>query len=99
MSKRMKLETEQLCRILEGLLDGSVSPGVGKTEIDKLSFTGIESVYGNLFHYLSDADIRERDQGYKELQDLELKKLIGHLRTADFDKAKGITFLTRTEDG
>ena len=50
----------------------------------------------NLEHYLADADVRERDVAYRDFQDGELRKLIGHLRDGHFQEAAAIDLLRRT---
>ncbi len=98
VSEKMKLDLDQLCDILQGLLDGSRSPEEARAQLDRVSFEELDELYGNLFHYLSDADIRERDEGYRELQDSEMRKLIQHLEAGNLAKANEITFLNKTED-
>ena len=94
----MKPNVGQLCGIFERLLDGSCSADDARAEFGQISFEGLNELYGNLFHYLSDGDIRERDTGYRELQDSEMRKLVQHLRAGDFAKANRITFLNKTKD-
>ena len=40
----------------------------------------LETLWGNLEHYLADADIRAKDAAYRDMQDAELTKLIRLLR-------------------
>lgn len=44
-------------------------------------------------HFLSDADIRERDPEYTSMQEQEMRKLINLIRKGDIQKAKEIDFL------
>jgi len=45
-------------------------------------------------HYLSDADIREKDADYAEMQNGELRKFIVAIEEKDYDRAQNITFLS-----
>jgi hypothetical protein len=42
----------------------------------------LEAIWESLEHYLSDGDIRQRDAGYRRMQEAELKTLIRLLRSA-----------------
>ena len=94
--KKMGAETQELCNILEALVNGLIQPDAAIDRINALSMDGLEGLYGNLFHYLDDADIRKRDSRYRELQDSEVKKLISYLKAGELDKANAISFLEKT---
>ncbi len=64
-----------------------------RVKIEAMSMEQFPNLFGNLNHYYDDADIRAKDQGYKEFQDGELKKLIHHLKSGDVEKANEISFL------
>jgi hypothetical protein len=49
-----------------------------------------------VWHYLADADIRARDAEYREMQELEMQRLIRHLRAGRLAEAQRITFLGPT---
>ena len=95
----MQTNIHSLCVFLEQLLAGSIQTKDAKPQLktlSALSMSGLEELYGNLFHYIDDADIREKDPGYKKLQDSEMRKLIEHLKAGDFGMANAITFIERT---
>ena len=49
-----------------------------------------------VWHYLADADIRARDAEYRKMQELEMYRLIRHLRAGRLAEAQRITFLGPT---
>ncbi len=49
----MKPGIGQLCGMLERLIDGSFSADDVRAKHGKISFEGLNELYGNLFHYLS----------------------------------------------
>ena len=52
-------------------------------------------IWASLEHYLTDADIRNRDARYRALQDAEMEKLIGLLRVGGSDSELiKVTFLS-----
>ena len=95
----MKSEIEQLCDFLAQLQNGEMG---GKDalallpSLAALKTRGLEELFGNLHHYIADADIRAKDAGYRELQDSEMTKLISRLRSGDIAKANRVTFLGTT---
>jgi hypothetical protein len=58
----------------------------------------VDAIWGNLEHYLADADIRSRDPEYRAMQNGELLNLIRLLREdAPMAQLQRITFLRRAE--
>ena len=53
----------------------------------------LERIMAHVEHFLSDADIRERDAGYKQKQEASMRRLIDALRSGDVAGASSITFL------
>ncbi|MCP4706834.1 MAG: hypothetical protein GY865_19725, partial [candidate division Zixibacteria bacterium] len=97
----MNIELEKLIELLQIVLseklDIEVAEGLaGKLDWSQLDF--VSDVYGNLFHYWHDTDIREKDPEYKVMQVNELKKLIEHLTKQDYKAACNISFLSDTPD-
>ena len=97
----MESELEKLIELLsivaEENLDCDVAEGLSEI-IDWDTIPEIGNVYGNLFHYWDDQDIREKDKEYKFMQDAELNKLIQHLKNKEFAKANKISFLGATSN-
>lgn len=95
----MDTDIQELRDFLGQLLNGSLPAEEAEARMETLSSLrrpALEGVYANLFHYISDGDIREKDKGYRELQDSEMKKLISRLEAGDFTGANAVTFLGRT---
>ncbi len=83
---------------LEHLLNGKIN----KEEIKDKYFSepsgnAYDDFIDNISHFLSDQDIREKDNEYREMQENEMIKLVHFLRTGQIDKAKQIHFLGKTE--
>ena len=97
--KDEECELEKLIELLsivaEENLDCDIAEGLSK-KINWDKIPEIGKVYGNLFHYWHDQDIREKDKEYKFMQDTELNKLIQHLKNKEFAKANNISFLGAT---
>lgn len=94
----MNSELIKLINILSSLKANSICIGNAEElveEIDWASLEFIESVYGNLFHYWHDYDIRSKDSSYSQFQNSELDKLINHLKKQDYVKANAINFLSK----
>lgn len=89
----MSSELEQLCKILELLLAGEIDCGIAQDKVEMLAITELEAMYGNLHHYYTDEDIRERDPEYNEFQVAELRKLIKHLKAGNIKSANRVSFL------
>jgi len=89
----MKTEREILLRVLESLLAGETSCESAQKEIDNLTMKEFQELYSNLHHYYDDEDIREKDPEYKAFQNIELEKLINHLKSGEISKANGISFI------
>jgi hypothetical protein len=92
----MRPDIEKLCGALQGLLDGACYHDDARSILESMPFHGLDECHANLFHYLSDGDIRQRDEAYRKLQDSEMEKLIKHLRANNFIMANRITFLEKT---
>jgi hypothetical protein len=57
----------------------------------------VDVIWGNLEHYLADADIRARDPDYRAMQNDELLRLIRLLREdAPITQLQGVNFLRRS---
>lgn len=82
---------------LESLLTGSLSElEVRRKYAAADAASGVpKEIWANLEHYLADADVRERDFRYRGFQAVEMKKLVGLLRTGASDsELKKISFLS-----
>jgi hypothetical protein len=78
--------------------DGDLSGRFRDTWESIDALPALSAIWGNLQHYLGDADIRESDSGYREMQERELSKLVGLLREgASPAELKRVSFLTRSE--
>ena len=76
----------------------------GKTDEDTIllkyfseSDDDIGEITANLGQFLDDADIREKDEAYRNMQHSEMKKLIHLLRLAKIEQAKKVNFLYETD--
>lgn len=67
---------------------------------DPITFDpSLEHCWANLHHFLSDEDIRAKDPEYRTMQESEMRKLIGLLRSdASPEKLRYVTFLGRSRD-
>ena len=83
---------------LEALLAGALNASDFRRKYEFGSDSMVlNAIWDNLQHYLADADIRARDESYREMQDNELQKLIQLLRQdAPVAQLRRITFLTVT---
>lgn len=82
--------------ILERVAGGTLSCAEAQSLLEKNpldDFPGSEAITSELHHYWSDEDIRQRDSGYRLMQDEELSKLINRLRHGAYGDAARITFL------
>ena len=89
-------EIDKLIELLEIALDEELDCGLGEAlseKIDWCKLTGLDDLYGNLFHFWYDEELREKDSVYSKMQLVELKKLIEFLRRGDYESANKITFL------
>ena len=98
----MKNELDKLIALIESPnFSGSESFAHDKdieSILSEVIGTSLETICCNLFHYTNDADIREKDNYYKEMQNRELVKLIDFLKSGDLDSAKQISFLQSTDN-
>lgn len=88
----------KLLGILDGLENAHSKDCISRSkEVEKflklVTDTDLETICCNLFHYLSDEDIRSKDEQYKEHQNRELEKLKQLLNNNELSSAKNITFL------
>ena len=98
----MKKELEKLVQVLESKGFRTALSDEYKKEIKEILKgvigTDMENVCCNLFHYMADTDIRNRDTEYRKFQDKELEELIKALKAGDWTRAKAINFLYETSD-
>ncbi len=96
---------EKITELLKVLED----PAFRKSELDEYTRkiesilgsvlgTDLEDICCNLFHYISDGDIRIKDNDYREMQVTELDKLIDLLKVGKLNQAKQISFLHESPD-
>jgi tRNA A37 N6-isopentenylltransferase MiaA len=83
---------------LEALLSGALDSSDFRSKYKRSSDSEVlNAIWDNLHHYLDDADIRERDESYRDMQENELRKLIRMLREdAPVAHLRRISFLTVT---
>jgi hypothetical protein len=83
---------------LEALLSGTLNAAAFLAKHKVGNYSDVrDAIWENLHHYLDDADIRARDESYRQMQDTELGKLIRLLReNAPLADLRRITFLSRT---
>jgi hypothetical protein len=83
---------------LEALLSGELTASDFRSNYKRSSDSVVlNAVWDNLLHYLDDADIRARDESYRDMQDDELRKLIKLLRgQAPVADLRRISFLAET---
>ena len=90
----MRVSVEQLSDDLQGVLEGTLSPGEFRARNPIAGYErSLQTVLCLVEHYLADADIRSRDAGYRDMQDTEMRKLIAMLRSGRLDDAAKIHFL------
>ena len=87
------MNPESLAEKLQGVLDGILP--LEKILADQKNFEGsAEGCFHGLYHFLADGDIRARDSIYREMQETEMRRLIGLLKSGADSKALAkITFL------
>lgn len=85
--------TEQLANKLEAVLAGSLA--LDSVLANPTNFRGpAEVAFYGLQHFLADADIRAKDSWYRTMQENEMRKLIGLLKSgADSKAVAKISFL------
>ena len=98
MLEGMRSERQHLADQLEGVLAGTVD--LQAVLEDAMRFNGpLAHCYSNLFHFLSDADIRARDPAWRTMQESEMRKLMVLLRSeAPATKLGRISFLDASPD-
>lgn len=86
-------DKKQLIASLEAYLDNRIS-GDSLLNVWEQSDAGLQAVYYNLFHLVSDEDIRNRDESYRDYQIGQLRSLIHSLKSNQpVDVLKRMTFL------
>lgn len=80
---------------LESLLGGKISNDEIISKYKRAHKLGeeIDHVLCNLYHFLSDGDIREKDAEYRHMQEQEMRKLIDLIHKGNIEKAKEVDFL------
>ena len=97
MAQALEELIELLSIVAEEKLDSDIAQGLSE-KLDWSAMPQLGAVYGNLFHYWADEDIREKDSEYQSFQNAELAKLIEHLKNKEFGRACDISFLSVTPD-
>lgn len=89
-------QANRLADDLESLVAGHLSETAFRTKYqrDVDGSTLLAAIWGNLEHYWADSDIRDREPAYHAMQNAEIGKLVGLLRTGapDSELAR-VTFL------
>lgn len=80
---------DSINRYLDGDIDGENLLNFWKKNCP----TEIKNVYYQIFHLVSDEDIRQRDEGYRDYQVDLAKKLIVLLKNNDSDGLKTISLI------
>ena len=89
-------EIDKLIELLEITLHEDLDCEFGEAlseRIDWDKMPELDGLYGNLFHFWYDEEPRKKDSVYSEMQLVELSKLIGVLKSGDYESANKITFL------
>ncbi len=92
-------ELSKLIELLSLVVEEDLDCGIAEDLSEKVAWDklpDIVEVYRNLFHYWHDQDSREKDTEYKLMQEVELIKLIQHLKNKEFHRACNISFLCAT---
>ena len=94
----MPTKSESLAEKLNGVLEG-VMP-LDSVLADSTNFEGsTESCFYGLQHFLADVDIRARDSSYRAMQENEMRRLIGLLKSgADSKTLAAVTFLEAPDE-
>jgi hypothetical protein len=92
-----KSQIIELAEDLDAMYRGQISENEIRHKYRKHQNDEIAEIMANLEHYLSDSDIREKDPGYRKMQETEMRKLIQALRTGNLRGAVGISFLRESE--
>jgi hypothetical protein len=89
------VELEEFVSDLRGLASGHLGEGEFRARYMRVDGPGfLAHVWDGLEHFLADADIRAKDDGYREMQEEELGRLIDLLRAeAPAEQLRRITFL------
>ena len=85
-----------LVTILQQLSESQITSAQARSRLEQLDWTSLEEVAGlfhNLDHFLSDEDIRAKDEEYSLIQQQALTRAIAALRVEDFEAVESISFL------
>jgi hypothetical protein len=90
-------DRSSLAADLEALLEGALTEEDFRLRYQSgPTSTLVDAIWGNLEHYLADADVRARDPEYRAMQNAELLKLIRLLREdAPKTQLQRVNFLRR----
>jgi hypothetical protein len=90
-------DMKNLASDLEALLKGALTAEDFRSRYQSSPTSAvIDAIWGNLEHYLADADIRARDPEYRAMQNGEMLKLIGLVREdAPIVELRRVNFLGR----
>ncbi|QDF76949.1 MULTISPECIES: hypothetical protein [Shewanella] len=94
-------ELEKLIELLSAMHEDNMDCGIAQMLFEKLDWSKmpeVEDVFGNLYHYWHDEDIREKEEEYKLMQENELGKLISLLKHGDYENASNISFLHESKN-
>ncbi len=94
-----KAKLIELASDLDDYLKGNIKQDVLNKKYFTKTYSDLEAVICNLGHYFDDADIRAKDEEYREMQDNEMKKLLHLLRSGKLEQANRITFLQKSNVG
>jgi len=96
LGPEVMVDREQLASSLQQLLEGRLSADEFEAQWREpmIGAPGFDRVWAYLEHYLSDGDIRARDERYRRMQDGAMVELIARIRSgAGADELAQITFL------
>ena len=90
----MNSQLRELADALEATLRGDLNAEHFRRQFPFREVTSeFEQVLTHVEHFFSDADIRQRDAGYKQMQEASMARLVDALRSGDLAAASAITFL------
>ena len=69
----MESERTKLLVIMKSLLTGEIDCDSAQSHVEALRMEEFPNLFGSLYHYYTDEDIRARDPEYKEFQNKELE--------------------------
>jgi hypothetical protein len=91
----MSQSSAQLSAILQQVREDRIECIEARRAIDgaDFDFPHAAEIVSFLNHYWDDADIRQRDEDYRTMQNNELDKLILRLEHSEYESASEVTFL------